>query len=156
MKYMGLISMNIMSGLSLAILIIFGVTYVSFKNASVYQDIIIEIVNNPIDGDDIMFSMLGTKPFDCNSTEVFGVAYRDGGPEEYLLNLFTKQYVHNTRSGEPVTNKWTMQRPKEMQAGGNYRVTMVGEFECHHWIFQVPKVERYENILLVAKPLDNT
>ena len=93
MKYMGLISMNIMSGLSLAILIIFGVTYVSFKNASVYQDIIIEIVNNPIDGDDIMFSMLDSKPFDCNSTEVFGVAYRDGGHEEYLLNLFTKQYV---------------------------------------------------------------
>jgi len=38
-----IVILNIISGLSLATCIIFGVTYMSFKNANVFQDIKIEI-----------------------------------------------------------------------------------------------------------------
>jgi len=31
---------------------------------------------------------------------------------------------------------------------------MTGEFVCNHWVFQVPKIQSYQNILLIAEPLD--
>jgi len=149
------ILLNIISGLSLAICIIFGVTYISFKNANVFQDIKIEITNNPItNNNDIEFMMMGYKPYECASTRVYGVAYADGG-HMYRLDKFTKQYTRNTRPRENVPNQWSMSVPEDMIVGGEYRVSMTGEFVCNHWIFQVPKVQTYGNILLIVEPLDN-
>ena len=149
------ILLNIISGLSLAICIIFGVTYISFKNANVFQDIKIEITNNPItNNNDIDFMMMGYKPYECASTRVYGVAYADGG-HMYRLDKFTKQYTRNTRPRESVPNQWAMAIPEDMIVGGEYRVSMTGEFMCNHWIFQVPKVQTYGNILLIVEPLDN-
>lgn len=150
-----IILLNILSGLSLAICIIFGVTYMSFKNAHVFQDIKIEIVNNPITKeDDIEFHMLGYKPYECASTAVYGVAYAEDGSHSYDLNAFTRQYLRNTRPGELVPNVFSMERPQDMDVGGRYRVTMYGDFICNHWIFKVPKTAEYSNILLIIEPLD--
>jgi len=75
-----IVILNIISGLSLATCIIFGVTYMSFKNANVFQDIKIEITNNPVTGNsDIEFSMIGYKRYEYNSTAVYGVAYAEDG-----------------------------------------------------------------------------
>ena len=149
------ILLNIISGLSLATCIIFGVTYVSFKNASVFQDIKIEITNNPItNNNDIDFMMMGYKPYECASTRVYGVAYAEAG-HSHVLDKFTKQYTRNTRPRENVPNQWSMSVPEDMIVGGEYRVSMTGEFVCNHWIFQVPKVQTYGNILLIVEPLDN-
>ena len=53
---------NIISGFSMVTLICLGVAYLSFKNAFVFQDITIEIVNNPITQEkDIDFYMIGQK-----------------------------------------------------------------------------------------------
>lgn len=149
------ILLNIISGLSLATCIIFGVTYISFKNANVFQDIKIEITNNPItNNNDIEFMMMGYKPYECASTQVYGVAYADDG-HSHVLDKFTKQYTRNTRPKENVPNQWSMSVPEDMIVGGEYRVSMTGEFVCNHWIFQVPKVQTYSNILLIVEPLDN-
>ena len=149
------ILLNIISGLSLATCIIFGVTYISFKNANVFQDIKIEITNNPItNNNDIEFMMMGYKPYECASTQVYGVAYADDG-HSHVLDKFTKQYTRNTRPKENVPNQWSMAVPEDMIVGGEYRVSMTGEFVCNHWIFQVPKVQTYSNILLIVEPLDN-
>ena len=149
------ILLNIISGLSLATCIIFGVTYISFKNANVFQDIKIEITNNPItNNNDIEFMMMGYKPYECASTQVYGVAYADDG-HSHVLDKFTKQYTRNTRPRENVPNQWSMAVPEDMIVGGEYRVSMTGEFVCNHWIFQVPKVQTYSNILLIVEPLDN-
>ena len=130
-------------------------TYISFKNANVFQDIKIEITNNPItNNNDIEFMMMGYKPYECASTRVYGVAYADGG-HMYRLDKFTKQYTRNTRPRESVPNQWAMAIPEDMIVGGEYRVSMTGEFMCNHWIFQVPKVQTYGNILLIVEPLDN-
>ena len=149
------ILLNIISALSLATCIIFGVTYLSFKNANVFQDIKIEITNNPItNNNDIEFMMMGYKPYECASTQVYGVAYADDG-HSHVLDKFTKQYTRNTRPKENVPNQWSMAVPEDMIVGGEYRVSMTGEFVCNHWIFQVPKVQTYSNILLIVEPLDN-
>ena len=149
------ILLNIISGLSLATCIIFGVTYISFKNANVFQDIKIEITNNPItNNNDIEFMMMGYKPYECASTQVYGVAYADDG-HSHVLNKFTKQYTRNTRPGVSIPHQWAMVIPEDMIVGGEYRVSMTGEFVCNHWIFQVPKVQTYSNILLIVNPLDN-
>ena len=149
------ILLNIISGCSLAILIVFGVTYMSFKNANVFRDVKIEITNNPVTKeDDIEFHMIGNKPYECASTAVYGVAYAEDGSHSHDLNAFTRQYLRNTRPGEPVPNVFSMERPQDMYFGGRYRVTMYGDFICNHWIFKVPKTAEYTNILLIVEPLD--
>ena len=147
---------NVISGFSMVTLICLGVAYLSFKNAFVFQDIKIEITNNPITQEkDIEFAMIGSKKFECNSTEVYGVAYAEDGSHSHMLDAFTKQYIRNTRPGEEVPNSWSMEVPADIRHGGRYRVSMTGEFVCNHWIFQVPKVQTYGNILLIVEPLDN-
>jgi len=150
------ILLNLISGLSLSICIIFGVTYMSFKNANVFQDIKIEIINNPITGSsDIEFSMIGYKRYECNSTRIYGVAYAEDGSHSHKLDAFTRQYTRNVRPGEIVPNTWSMERPADMSVGGRYRVTMYGDFVCNHWVFKVPKTAEYSNILLIVKSVDN-
>lgn len=127
----------------------------SFKNANVFQDIKIEITNNPVTGNsDIEFSMMGYKRYECSSKRVYGVAYAEDGSHTHDLNAFTKQYTRNVRPGETLPNMWSMERPTDMDHDARYRVTMIGDFVCNHWIFKVPKTAEYSNILLIIKPVD--
>ena len=146
---------NIISGLSSVTSISLGIMDMSFDNAFVFQDIKIEAVNNPIEkNEEIEFMMIGTKKHECASTEVYGTAYHADG-HIHRLDKFTKQYTRNTRPKENVPNQWSMAVPEDMIVGGEYRVSMTGEFVCNHWIFQVPKVQTYGNILLIVELLDN-
>ena len=143
---------NVISGLSMVTIITLGIMYMSFDNAFVFQDIKIEVVNNPIEQhDDIEFMMIGSKKFECNSTKVYGIAYSDDG-NMHRLDKFTKQYTRNTRPGEPIPNQWSMAVPDDMIIGGEYRVSMTGVFTCNHLIFQTEKTQTYDNILLIVKP----
>ena len=144
---------NIISGISMVTLICLGVAYISFKNAFVFQDIKIEIVNNPITNEkDIEFFMVGYKKHECNSTAVYGIAYAEDGSNLHRLDAFTKQYLRNTRPGEEVPNSWQMEVPEGMRGGGRYRVSMTGEFVCNYLIFQTEKSQTYDNILLIVDP----
>ena len=143
---------NVISGLSMVIIITLGIMYMSFDNAFVFQDIKIEVVNNPIENhNDIEFMMIGTKKHECASTQVYGVAYSDAG-HMHRLDKFTKQYTRNTRPGEPIPNQWSMAVPDDMIIGGEYRVSMTGVFTCNYMIFQTEKTQTYDNILLIVKP----
>lgn len=143
---------NVISGISMITLISLGVMYLSFKNEFVFQDVKIEIVNNPITHDqDIEFMMIGTKKHECASTRVYGIAYHRDGHTHYL-DKFTKQYTRNTHHGEPVPNQWSMAVPDSMEHGGEYRVSMTGEFVCNYLIFQTEKSQTYDNILLKILP----
>ena len=143
---------NIVIGLSLMTIIVLGIAYMSFNNAFVFQDVKIEVVNNPIENhDDIEFMMIGTKKHECSSTQVYGVAYSDDG-HMHRLDKFVKQYTRNTRPGEPIPNQWSMSVPNDMIEGGEYRVSMTGEFVCNYLIFQTEKSQTYDNILLIVNP----
>ena len=144
---------NVISGISLVTLIVLGIAYMSFNNAFVFQDVKIEIVNNPVEQTrDIEFMMIGYKKHECNSTRVYGVAYAQDGSHSYDLDLFTKQYTRNTRPGEEVPNQWHMKVPDDMVEGGVYRVSMTGDFVCNYLIFTQEKSQTYNNILLIVDP----
>jgi hypothetical protein len=140
---------NIISGISMITLITLGISYMSFDNAFVFQDIKIEIVNNPVTGEEIEFAMIGSKKYECASTRVYGTAY-DRDHKMITLDRFTKQYVRNTHPGEAVPNTWSLQRPKDLHSG-EWRVSITGEFKCNHLIFQTTKIQTYDNILLVVE-----
>jgi hypothetical protein len=142
---------NIVSGISMVTLIALGVMYMSFNNAFVFQDIKIEITNNPVThASDIEFMMVGSKKHECNSTRVYGVAYSNEG-HSYRLDKFTKQYTRNTHPGNEIPNQWAMQIPDEIKSGGEFRVSMTGEFVCNYFIFQKEKSQTFDNILLVIE-----
>ena len=142
---------NVISALSMITLICLGVSYLSFKNAFVFQDIQIEIVNNPITGHkDIDFMMIGSKKFECNSTAVYGVAYNGRNNQRIVLDQFTKSYIRNTAPGQEVPNSWSLAAPLSLTPG-DWRVSMTGEFECHYLIFTHYKSQTFDNILLVIE-----
>ena len=148
-----IIILNIISGCSLATLIILGVLYMSFDNAFVFTDTHISVVNNPIENDqDIEFFMVGSKKYQCNSTAAYGVAHAIDGSHSHDLNTFTKRYVQNTAPGDRVENGWHMAVPEHMAKGGEYRVSMTGEFTCVHLIFKTQKVQVFDNIYLKVDP----
>ena len=148
-----IICLNILSGLSLAVCIVLGVLYLSFDNAFVFTDTEISITNNPVTAEqDIEFFMVGSKRYECNSTAAYGVAHAIDGSHSHNLDTFTKRYVQNTAPGERVENGWHMKVPDDMEMGGEYRVSMTGEFECLHLIFKTHKVQEFANIYLKVDP----
>ena len=144
---------NIISGLSMVTIITLGIMYMSFDNEFVFTDTDISVTNNPIGvGDDIQFFMVGSKKYECNSTAAYGVAHAIDGSHSHQLNTFTKRYVQNTAPGERVENGWHMRVPDDMRIGGEYRVSMTGEFECKWLIFKEPKIQVFDNIYLEVEP----
>jgi hypothetical protein len=141
---------NIISGFSMVTLIVLGVAYMSFKNSFVYQDVQIQIINNPVTGDkDIEFAMIGSKRHDCASTRVYGTAYSEDN-RAIILDRFSKQYIYNTTPGDAIPNSWSLVKPKEL-IPGIYRVSITGEFDCTYTIFKQEKIQSYDNILLIVK-----
>ena len=148
-----IIILNIISGCSLATLIILGVLYMSFDNAFVFTDTHISVTNNPVTAEqDIEFYMVGSKKYQCNSIAVHGIAYAVDGSHSHKLNTFTKRYIQATKPGEAVENGWHMKVPGDMKEGGEYRVSMTGEFECIHLIFKTHKSQTFDSIYLNVDP----
>ena len=144
---------NVVSGFSMITLIVLGVLYIKFDNEFVFTDTDISVTNNPIEvGDDIQFFMVGSKRYECNSTAAYGVAHAVDGSHSHQLNTFTKRYVQNTAPGDRVENGWHMKVPDDMVHGGEYRVSMTGEFECIHLIFKTHKKQEFDNIYLKVDP----
>ena len=144
---------NVISGLSMVTIITLGIMYMSFDNAFVFTDTHISVVNNPIENDqDIEFFMVGSKKYQCNSTAAYGVAHATDGSHTHELDTFTKRYVQNTAPGDRVENGWHMKVPDDMIHGGEYRVSMTGEFECVYMIFKTHKAQVFDNIYLKVDP----
>ena len=144
---------NIISAISMVTLITLGIMYMSFDNAFVFTDTEIGITNNPVTAEkDIEFYMVGSKKYQCNSIAVHGVAHAIDGSHSHKLNTFTKRYIQATTPGEAVENGWHMKIPNDMVEGGEYRVSMTGEFECIHLIFKTHKIQEFDNIYLKVEP----
>ena len=125
----------------------------SFDNAFVFTDTHISITNNPVTAEqDIEFYMVGSKKYQCNSTAAYGVAHAVDGSHSHNLSTFTKRYIQATAPGERVENGWHMRVPDDMSHGGEYRVSMTGEFECIYLIFKTQKSQEFVNIYLKVDP----
>lgn len=148
---MKLIAINLVSGLSLLCLVIVGAQYLIFKNTPIYESYRVEIVNNPITGDeDIEFVMVGKKTLNCTANKIYAIATDIDG-NEVILDRFTRTHIRNVTPGESVTNNWAIARPPELHSG-IWRVDMVGHWECRFFIFKENEIIRnQENILLVVE-----
>ena len=145
--------LNVISGLSMVTIISLGIAYMSFDNAFVFTDTEIAVTNNPVTAEqDIEFYMVGSKKYECNSTAAYGVAHAIDGSHSHTLDTFTKRYIQATSPGDRVENGWEMAVPDDMIEGGEYRVSMTGEFECVHLIFKTHKVQEFDNIYLKVEP----
>lgn len=145
-----IIAANLISGISLICLIVFGISYLQFKNTPIYESYRVEIVNNPITGDtDIEFVMVGKKTLNCQANKIYAVATNEHG-EEVILDRFSRTHIRNVTPGEAVTNNWAISRPADLHAG-IWRVDMVGHWECRFFVFKSQEIIRnQENILLIV------
>lgn len=145
-----IIAANIISGISLISLIVFGASYIYFKNTPIYSDYKIEITNNPINQHkDIDFSMSGIKQLSCTANNVYGLAVRKKDGLTVKLDNFLKMYTHNVTPGVVVSNTWTLENPG--LEPGTYRVTMISEWTCIHWIFKDTTTRSHDSILLYVE-----
>lgn len=145
-----IIAANLISGLSLIFLIVFGINYLIFKNTHPYENLVMQVANNPVTAqDDIHFAMAGTKVLPCIVSKVYGKAHDNDGHEVYLTE-FTEQYIRNVSVGESVTNSWAMRKPETLHTGV-WRVDIIGDWTCRFWIFEETKTRSYDNILLIVE-----
>lgn len=145
---------NIVSGLSMATLIILGVSYIAFQNAFVFNNAGIAVTNNPVTGDQINFILEGNRKHECTLTRVHSDAYDDTTGESYQFDFARKIYIRsNDYLGSDtgiVDHQWAMPVPDGM-GPGVYRVSLYSEFNCVYLLFERTKVQMFDNIVLIIK-----
>ena len=145
---------NIMSGLSMATLIILGVTYIGFNNAFVFNNAGIAVTNNPVTGDQINFILEGSRRHECTLTRVHSDAYDDATGESFEFDFARKIYIRSDdylgSDTGIVDHQWAMPVPDGM-GPGVYRVTLYSEFNCVYLLFTANKVQMFDNIALIIK-----
>ena len=145
---------NIVSGISMATLIILGVSYIAFNNAFVFNNAGIAVTNNPVTGDQINFILEGSRRHECTLTRVHSDAYDDATGEKFELDFARKIYIRsNDYLGSDtgiVDHQWAMPRPDGM-GPGVYRVSLYSEFDCVYLLFKKHKIQMFDNIPLIIK-----
>jgi hypothetical protein len=145
---------NIISGLSMATLIVLGVTYISFNNAFVFNNAGISVTNNPVTGDQINFILEGNRRHECLLTRVHSHAINNDTGETFEFDFARKIYIRsNDYLGSDtgiVDHQWAMPVPDGM-GPGVYRVTLYSEFDCVYLLFKKHKIQMFDNIALIIE-----
>ena len=145
---------NIMSGLSMATLIILGVTYIGFNNAFVFNNAGIAVTNNPVTDGQINFILEGSRKHECVLTRVHSDAYNDDTGAKFELDFARKIYIRsNDYLGSDtgiVDHQWAMPVPDGMLPG-LYRITLYSEFDCVYLLFKQRKIQMFDNITLIIE-----
>ena len=145
---------NIMSGLSMAALIILGVSYIGFNNAFVFNNAGIAVTNNPVTDDQINFILEGSRRHECTLTRVHSDAYNDATGERFGLDFARKIYIRSDdylgSDTGVVDHQWAIPVPDGM-GPGVYRVTLYSEFDCVYLLFKQSKVQMFDNIALIIE-----
>ena len=145
---------NIISGLSMATLIVLGVSFVSFNNAFVFNNAGIAVTNNPVNSGQINFILEGSRAHECVLTRVHSDAYDDATGERFELDFARKIYIRSDdylgSDTGIVDHQWAIPVPDDMQPG-LYRVTLYSEFDCVYLLFKKTKIQMFDNIPLIIK-----
>ena len=145
---------NILSGVSMATLIVLGVSFVGFNNAFVFNNSGIAVTNNPVTGDQINFILEGSRRHECTLTRVHSDAYDDATGERFEFDFARKIYIRsNDYLGSDtgiVDHQWAMPVPEGM-GPGVYRVTLYSEFDCVYLLFKKHKIQMFDNIALIIE-----
>ena len=145
---------NILSGLSMATLIVLGVSFVGFNNAFVFNNAGIAVTNNPVTGDQINFILEGSRRHECTLTRVHSDAYDDDTGESFEFDFARKIYIRSDdylgSDTGIVDHQWAMPVPDGM-GPGVYRVTLYSEFDCVYLLFKRTKIQMFDNIALIIE-----
>jgi len=145
---------NIISGLSMATLIVLGVSFVSFNNAFVFNNAGIAVTNNPVTGDQVNFILEGSRRHECTLTRVHSDAYDDATGEHFEFDFARKIYIRSDdylgSDTGIVDHQWAIPVPEGM-GPGVYRVTLYSEFDCVYLLFKKHKIQMFDNIALIIK-----
>ena len=145
---------NIMSGLSMATLIVLGVSYIGFNNAFVFNNAGIAVTNNPVTEGQINFILEGSRKHECVLTRVHSDAYNDDTGAKFELDFARKIYIRsNDYLGSDtgiVDHQWAMPVPDGMLPG-LYRITLYSEFDCVYLLFKQRKIQMFDNITLIIE-----
>ena len=145
---------NIVSGLSMATLIVLGVSYIAFQNAFVFNNAGIAVTNNPVTGNQINFILEGNRKHECTLTRVHSDAYDDTTGESYQFDFARKIYIRSDdylgSDTGIVDHQWAMPVPDGM-GPGVYRVSLYSEFDCVYLLFKRTKVQMFDNISLIIE-----
>ena len=145
---------NIVSGLSMATLIVLGVLYIGFNNAFVFNNAGIAVTNNPVDSGQVNFILEGSRRHECTLTRVHSDAYNDETGEKFEFDFARKIYLRSDdylgSDTGIVDHQWAMPVPDGM-GPGVYRVTLYSEFDCVYLLFEATKVQMFDNIALIIK-----
>ena len=145
---------NVISGLSMATLIVLGVSFVSFNNAFVFNNAGIAVTNNPVNNGQIDFILEGSRKHECILTKVHSDAYDDATGERFPLDFARKVYIRSDdylgSDTGVVDHQWGIPKPDDMQPGV-YRVSLYSEFDCVYLLFKKTKVQIFNNISLIIE-----
>ena len=145
---------NILSGVSMATLIVLGVSFVGFNNAFVFNNSGIAVTNNPVTGDQINFILEGSRRHECTLTRVHSDAYDDATGERFELDFARKIYIRSDdylgSDTGIVDHQWAMPVPDGM-GPGVYRVSLYSEFDCVYLLFKKNKIQMFDNISLIIE-----
>ena len=145
---------NILSGVSMATLIVLGVSFVGFNNAFVFNNSGIAVTNNPVTGDQINFILEGSRRHECTLTRVHSDAYNDDTGESYQFDFARKIYLRSDdylgSDTGIVDHQWAMPKPDGM-GPGLYRVSLYSEFDCVYLLFKKTKIQMFDNIALIIE-----
>ena len=145
---------NILSGVSMATLIVLGVSFVGFNNAFVFNNSGIAVTNNPVTGDQINFILEGSRRHECTLTRVHSDAYDDATGESFELDFARKIYIRSDdylgSDTGIVDHQWAMPVPDGM-GPGVYRISLYSEFDCVYLLFKATKIQMFDNIVLIIE-----
>ena len=145
---------NIVSGLSMATLIVLGVSFVGFNNAFVFNNAGIAVTNNPVDSGQINFILEGSRAHECVLTRVHSDAYDDATGERFELDFARKIYIRSDdylgSDTGIVDHQWAMPVPDGMEPGV-YRISLYSEFDCVYLLFKATKIQMFDNIVLIIE-----
>jgi len=146
--------LNVVSGISMAVIVSLGILYIGFNNAFVFNNAGIAVTNNPVTGDQINFILEGSRRHECILTKVHSDAFDDATGERFALDFARIKYLRSddylgSDTGE-VDHQWGVPTPDNMYPG-LYRVTLYSEFECVYLLFKKTKVQMFDNISLIIE-----
>ena len=145
---------NILSGVSMATLIVLGVSFVGFNNAFVFNNAGIAVTNNPVNSGQINFILEGSRAHECVLTRVHSDAYDDATGERFELDFARKIYIRSDdylgSDTGIVDHQWAMPVPDGM-GPGVYRISLYSEFDCVYLLFKATKIQMFDNIVLIIE-----
>ena len=145
---------NILSGVSMATLIVLGVSFVGFNNAFVFNNSGIAVTNNPVDNGQINFILEGSRKHECVLTRVYSDAYSSETGQKFELDFARKIYIRSDdylgSDTGIVDHQWAMPVPDGM-GPGVYRISLYSEFDCVYLLFKATKIQMFDNIVLIIE-----